>query len=89
MPVKNKFIFTTIYHARANSQAERFNRTNTSALRSDVSNHPHFKDVYSHAVLFAYNSQVHATIGLQSLAIVLSRPRPSYLSICRLRQLRN
>eukprot|EP00171_Calliarthron_tuberculosum_P023081 IDg23081t1 len=42
-----KCLFTTTYHPRANGQAERFNRTILSAIRSYVADHPQLWDVYS------------------------------------------
>lgn len=55
------FLFTTTYRPQANGQAERFNRTISSALRSNVSDHSPFWDVYYDTVTIYYNSQRHAT----------------------------
>lgn len=69
-------LFIATYHPRANCQAERFNHTIASELRSYVSDHPHYWCVYSDAVTFVYNSQVRAKTGLQTFDPVLFRPPP-------------
>lgn len=69
-------LFTITCHPCANGKAEQFSRMIASALRSYVLDNPHFWGVYSDAVTFAYNSQAHATIGLQPFELVWSRPHP-------------
>ena len=54
-----RIVFTTTYHLQANGQVERYNRTLTSALRKYDGEHPKDSDLFSDAVTFAYNTQVH------------------------------
>ncbi|CDF32470.1 unnamed protein product [Chondrus crispus] len=66
-------VFTTTYHPQANGQVERFNRTLTSALRKYVGEHPKDWDLFSDAVTFAYNTQVHRTTNIAPFELVLAR----------------
>eukprot|EP00171_Calliarthron_tuberculosum_P013936 IDg13936t1 len=72
--------FTTTYHPRANGQVERYNRTILSALRRYVAEHPQHWDLFTDALTFAYNAQVHSSTGLTPFELVLSRP-PHELSV--------
>ena len=66
-------VFTTTYHPQANGQGERFNRTLTSTLRKYVGEHPNDWDVFSDAVTYAYNTQVHRTTNIAPFELVLAR----------------
>ena len=66
-------VFTTTYHPQANGQVERFNRTLTSALRKYVGEHPKDWDLFSDAMTFAYNTQVHRTTNIAPFELVLAR----------------
>ena len=66
-------VFTTTYHPQANGQVERFNRTLTSALRKYVGDHPKDWDLFSDAVTFAYNTQVHRNTNIAPFELVLAR----------------
>ena len=66
-------VFTTTYHPQTNGQAERFNRTILAALRHYVADHPRDWDLFTGAITFAYNSQVHRTTNLAPFELVLAR----------------
>ena len=66
-------VFTTTYHPQSNGQVERFNRTLTSALRKYVGQHPKDWALFSDAVTFAYNTQVHRTTNIAPFELVLAR----------------
>ncbi|CDF38384.1 unnamed protein product [Chondrus crispus] len=66
-------VFTTTYHLQANGQVERFNRTLTSALPKYVGEHPKDRELFSDAVTFAYNTQVHRTTNIAPFKLVLAR----------------
>ena len=68
--------FTTTYHAQANGQVERYNRTIKAAIRSYLADHPKDWDLYSSALTFAYNCQPHSSTALAPFELVLSRPPP-------------
>lgn len=76
--VKN--LFTTTYHPQCNGQVERFNRTMLAALRHYVADHPKEWDLFTDALTYAYNTQVHRTTKLAPFELVISRA-PSSLSI--------
>ena len=66
-------VFTTTFHPQANGQVERFNRTLTSALRKYVGEHLKDWDLFSDAITFAYNTQVHRTTNMAPFQLVLAR----------------
>ena len=76
--VKN--VFTTTYHPQCNEQVERFNRTIINALRHYVADQPKDWDLFTDALTFAYNTQVHSSTGVSPFELVLSR-RPPTLSL--------
>ena len=76
--VKN--VFTTTYHPQCNGQVERFNRTIINALRHYLADHPKDWDLFTDALTFAYNTQVHRSAGISPFELVLSR-RPRTLSL--------
>ena len=76
--VKNKF--TTTYHPQCNGQVERFNRTVLQALRHYVADHPKDWDLFTDALTYAYNTQVHNSTGCTPFELVLSKP-PSSLAL--------
>ena len=65
-------VFTTKYHLQANGQVESFNRTLTSALQKYVGEHPKDWDLFSDAVTYAYNTQVHRTTNIAPFELVLA-----------------
>ena len=65
--------FTTTYHPQANGQVERFNRTIISALRHYTEEHPKDWDLFTDALTYAYNTQVHRTTSFAPFELVLSR----------------
>jgi hypothetical protein len=69
--------FTTPYHPQTNGQVERFNRTILAQLRAFVGDDQTTWDRYSHAVTYAYNTQVHSSTGFSPFDLVLSRSPPS------------
>ena len=75
-----KNVFTTTYHPQCNGQVERFNRSIINALRHYVADHPKEWDLFTDALTFAYNTQVHSTTGLSPFELVLSS-RPPTLSL--------
>ena len=72
MGIRN--LFTTTYHPQTNGQVERFNRTILAGLRRFASEDQKHWDVFSNAVTFAYNTQVHSSTGCSPFELVLSRP---------------
>ncbi len=73
-------LFTTTYLPQCNGQGERFNRTILDAWRHYVADHQHDWDLFSDAVTFAYNTQVHSVTKVSPFELVLSRP-PNPLAI--------
>ena len=71
-----KVKFTTTYRPQTNGQAERFNRTILSALRRYTSDHPRDWDMYTDALTYSYNTQVHSSTNHAPLELILSRPPP-------------
>ena len=78
--VGTKLRFTTTYHPQANGQVERFNRTILAALRHYISDHPKDWDLFTDALTFAYNTQVHTSTDCTPFELVLARP-PIHLSM--------
>lgn len=76
--VKN--IFTPKCHPQTNGQVERFNRTFLFALRHCVGDHPKYWDLFTDALTYAYNSQIHESTGRVPFDLFLSRP-PGALSL--------
>ena len=72
--VKN--VFTTTYHPQTNGQAERFNRTILTALRHYTAEHPKDWDLFTDALTYAYNTQVHSTTQVAPFELVVSRKPP-------------
>ena len=75
-----KNLFTTTYHPQTNGQIERFNRTILAAIRHYVADHPKDWDLFTDALTFAYNTQVHTSTGCTPFELVLARP-PASLSM--------
>jgi transposase InsO family protein len=69
-------IFTSEYHPQANGQVERFNRSILASLRALVGEEQGKWDLYSSAVTYAYNTQVHASTGYAPFDLILTRPPP-------------
>ena len=79
-------VFTTAYHPQTNGQAERCNRTLLCAIRRYVSEELDDWDQYCNALKFAYNCQVHPSIGFSPFELVLTRP-PCHMGIEKLERL--
>ena len=73
-------VFTTTYHPQTNGQVERFNRTLLSSLRHYIADHPQEWDLYTDALVYAYNTQVHSSTKCAPFELVLSR-RPPAISL--------
>jgi transposase InsO family protein len=69
-------IFTSAYHPQANCQVERFNRTILARLRALAGEEQGTWDLYSTAITYAYNTQVHASTGYAPFDLILSRTPP-------------
>ena len=67
-------LFTTAYHPQTNGQAKRFNRTLKSALRKYVAEHQKDWDLYTSAIAYGYNTQVHPATGYSPFELTVSRP---------------
>ena len=78
--VGTKLRFTTTYHPQANGQVERFYRTILAALRHHVGEHPKDLDLFTDALTFAYNTQVHTSTNCTPFELVLARP-PVHLAM--------
>lgn len=73
-------LFTTTYHPQCNGQVERFHRTIIAALRHYVSDHPKEWDLFTDALTYAYNTQIHRATKYAPFELVLARP-PRTLSL--------
>ena len=74
--LETKNLYTTTYNPQANGQVERFNKTIVAALRHYVGEHPRDWDLFTDALTYAYNTQVHRGTGLSPFELVLSRVPP-------------
>ena len=74
-------LYTTTYHPQTNGKVERFNRTILAALRKYVREERKTWDLFSHAVMYAYNTQPHASTGYPPFELVLSLRSCSLLAI--------
>ena len=73
-----KNVYTTTYNPKCNGQAERFNRTILNGIRHYIDEHPTDWDMYTDALTYAYNTQVHTTTDCTPFELVLSRPPPHH-----------
>ena len=62
--------------SQTNGQAERYNRTLKSAIRSYLEDHPVDWDLCTLSLTYAYNGIPHSSTGLALFELVLSRPPP-------------
>ena len=66
-------VFTTTHHPQTNGQAERFNRTITSALRHYLAHNQKNWNLFTDALTFGYNCTVNRIMGLKPFELVLTR----------------
>ncbi len=78
--VGSKLSTTTTYHPQTNGQTEQFNRTTLPAIRTYLADHPRDLDLYTGALTFAYNTQIHSATGQRPFDLILSRP-PKHFSM--------
>ena len=74
--------FTTAYHPQTNGQVERFNRTILAGLRAFVAENAKDWPQYVGPLTYAYNTQVHPSLGVTPFQLVLSRPPGSTIIRC-------
>ena len=67
-----KRLDTTIYHPETTGQAERYNRTLDNGLRHFVAEHQRNWHEFIEPLTYAYNSQVHRSLGVRPFELVLS-----------------
>ena len=67
-------LFTTAYHPQTNGQVERFNRTILAGIRAFRADNPKYWPELVPMLTYAYNTQVHTSIGVTPFQLVLSRP---------------
>ena len=48
-----------------------------AALRTYIADHPRDWDLFTDAITFAYNTQVHRSTNVAPFDLVLSRPQPT------------
>ena len=65
--------FSATYHPQSNGHVERFNRAILSALRKYIGDYSKDWVLFSVAVTFAYNTQVHRTTNIAPFELVLAR----------------
>ena len=66
--------FATTYHPQTNGQVERFNRTILAGLRAFVMDNAKTWPEFVGPLTYAYNTQVHPSLGVTPFQLVLSRP---------------
>ena len=71
-------VFTMTYYTQKNGQAERFNRTITSALPHSLADNQKNWDLFTDALTFGYNCTVNPMTGLKPLEFALTRPPTSF-----------
>ena len=71
--------FTTAYHPQTNGQVERFNRTILASLRAFVGDNPKAWPEFVGPITYAYNTQVHPSLGVTPFQLVLSKPPGSVI----------
>ncbi|CAN8062790.1 unnamed protein product [Agarophyton chilense] len=71
-----KYVTTTAYHPQTNDQAERFKCTLLNRLAHYVSEHQLDWDHYIGPLVYAYNTQVHASTGTMPFHLTLARAPP-------------
>lgn len=72
--VKN--LVTTTYHPQINVPVKRFNCAFLASLRAYVADHPLTWELYTDALTYAFNTQVHRTTRLMPFELVCSRSPP-------------
>ena len=75
-----KNVYTTTYNPKCNGQVERFNRTILAALRHYLDDHPKDWDLFTDALTYAYNTQVHSSTNASPFELVLAR-KPRHLAM--------
>lgn len=72
--------YTKTYHPQCNGKVDMFSRTILSASRNSLIYHPLQWYIFTNALTYAYNTQMHRTTKMEPLELVLSRRTP-YLSL--------
>jgi transposase InsO family protein len=77
--LKINHAFSAAYHPQTNSEVERFNTTSCTQLAKYYDENSNDWNEYLEAVIFAYNTGVHATTGyiLYELAFARKQRSPS------------
>lgn len=70
--------FTTAYHPQTNGQGKRYNKTIVQRLRHYVSENQRYWGRFGEPLTYAYNTQVHRTIGTTLFNVALTRHPPLY-----------
>ena len=70
--------FTTTYHPQTNGQVDRFNRKILTGIRGFLADNTRDWPELVPMLTYAYNAQVHSSLGVTPFQLVLSRP-PGYV----------
>lgn len=71
-------MYTCTHRPETNGQVERYNRTVVAVLRNFVNEHENDWDVYTSALTYVYDNQIHKSKQSKLFESVLSRPRTDF-----------
>lgn len=71
-------VYTCTHRPETNGQVERYNRTVVAVLRNYVNEHEDDWDVYTSALTYVYDNQIHKSKQSKLFELVLSRPRTDF-----------